>query len=112
MQCGQCSILGSKQLALELKDKKINLILVLSADGTDYLKAKNVKGKSENFIEDDEMFVLAFDRHDICFNIYDIISDVISNMYKPKNIEETLKQFSDSIRELISDKGRRNIRNF
>lgn len=33
------------------KDKKINLILVLSADGTDYLKAKNVKGKSENFIE-------------------------------------------------------------
>ena len=32
------------------KDKKIELILILSAD-EDYLKGKNLKGKSDNFIE-------------------------------------------------------------
>jgi hypothetical protein len=32
------------------KDRKIQMILILSADGN-YLKAKNLKGKSDNFIE-------------------------------------------------------------
>lgn len=32
------------------KGKKIELIMVLSADGSDYLRAKNLKGKSDNFI--------------------------------------------------------------
>ena len=33
------------------KGKKVELIMVLSADGSDYLRAKNLKGKSDNFIE-------------------------------------------------------------
>ena len=33
------------------KGKKVELIMVLSADGSDYLRAKNLKGKSDNFVE-------------------------------------------------------------
>lgn len=33
------------------KDKKIALIMVLSADGKDYLKARNLKGKSDSFVK-------------------------------------------------------------
>lgn len=32
------------------KGKKVELIMVLSADGSDYLRAKNLKGKSDNFV--------------------------------------------------------------
>lgn len=41
------AIIESHQLS---KDKKINLIMVLSSGG-DYVKAKNAKGKSDNFVQ-------------------------------------------------------------
>ena len=55
--------------------------------------------ESENFGEDDELFVFAFDRHDIYFRIYDIIKDT----GKTKNIDELLRLYSKFMKDFISE---------